>query len=365
MSPNSTSTLGPSPNVGISRSHTTGSWGGWVSNPRPGDYESLALTTELPPRTGHVSDAVASPGQSSPANSPSRRSPSGVWPPAGQERGHRGARRRLGQRGGERIAFGQQVLDHPGARPGRCWPWRRRRRGAGTRRCGGRADRRASEGPRRGSVRLTHPHASAVAASTSSHPRITSKARAPTDQARQPHRAAATGDDSERHLGLVEHRVGRCKAHVAAQRHLAAATTDPPLDHRDRRLRHRPQPLAHPVKQVELGRRRHRRVGREPKDRLDVEVGDEPLGLAERSTTTRTSSSSASRSTSSASSRYTGTVIRLIGGWSMTTVATPASTLVVRNPIRRPYAPENSDEASEEASSSLLRGRGSNPRPID
>lgn len=25
-------------------------WGGWGSNPRPGDYESLALTTELPPR---------------------------------------------------------------------------------------------------------------------------------------------------------------------------------------------------------------------------------------------------------------------------------------------------------------------------
>ena len=25
-------------------------WGGWVSNPRPRDYESPALTTELPPR---------------------------------------------------------------------------------------------------------------------------------------------------------------------------------------------------------------------------------------------------------------------------------------------------------------------------
>ena len=37
-------------------------WGGWGSNPRPGDYESLALTTELPPRkrpTGsHTGDPV-------------------------------------------------------------------------------------------------------------------------------------------------------------------------------------------------------------------------------------------------------------------------------------------------------------------
>ena len=28
-------------------------WGGWVSNPRPRDYESPALTTELPPRNAN------------------------------------------------------------------------------------------------------------------------------------------------------------------------------------------------------------------------------------------------------------------------------------------------------------------------
>ena len=28
----------------------TNLWGGWGSNPRPRDYESRALTTELPPR---------------------------------------------------------------------------------------------------------------------------------------------------------------------------------------------------------------------------------------------------------------------------------------------------------------------------
>src|SRR5262245_46442326 len=37
-------------------------WGGWGSNPRPRDYESPALTTELPPRkrtTGsHIGDPV-------------------------------------------------------------------------------------------------------------------------------------------------------------------------------------------------------------------------------------------------------------------------------------------------------------------
>ena len=56
-------------------------------------------------------------------------------------------------------------------------------------------------------------------------------------------------------------------------------------------------------------------------------------GLAERSTTTRTSSSSASRSTIPASSRNTSIVIKLIGGLSITTVATPSWVDVI---IRRP-----------------------------
>ena len=34
-----------------SRTQIKSSWGGWGSNPRPRDYESPALTTELPPRT--------------------------------------------------------------------------------------------------------------------------------------------------------------------------------------------------------------------------------------------------------------------------------------------------------------------------
>ncbi len=37
--------------LGVSRSNTRCAWGGWVSNPRPRDYESPALTTELPPPT--------------------------------------------------------------------------------------------------------------------------------------------------------------------------------------------------------------------------------------------------------------------------------------------------------------------------
>ena len=35
---------------GNSRSNTSCGWGGWGSNPRPGNYEFRALTTELPPR---------------------------------------------------------------------------------------------------------------------------------------------------------------------------------------------------------------------------------------------------------------------------------------------------------------------------
>ena len=43
-----------------SRTQIKSSWGGWGSNPRPRDYESPALTTELPPRTGtRVSGSVS------------------------------------------------------------------------------------------------------------------------------------------------------------------------------------------------------------------------------------------------------------------------------------------------------------------
>ena len=56
-------------------------------------------------------------------------------------------------------------------------------------------------------------------------------------------------------------------------------------------------------------------------------------GFADRSTTTRTSSSTASRSIVSASSRYTGTVIRLIGAWSTTTVAIPSCVVTTRFPM--------------------------------
>ena len=40
-------------------------WGGWVSNPRTTDYESAALTAELPPRIGSVTaEPAADPGRS-------------------------------------------------------------------------------------------------------------------------------------------------------------------------------------------------------------------------------------------------------------------------------------------------------------
>ena len=66
-------------------------------------------------------------------------------------------------------------------------------------------------------------------------------------------------------------------------------------------------------------------IGRESENRLDVEVRDEELGLADDKMTTRTESSTASSSTMRAVSMNCSNVNRLIGGWSNTTRAIPAS----------------------------------------
>ncbi len=100
---------------------------------------------------------------------------------------------------------------------------------------------------------------------------------APADETWQSHRAARARKDPEGDLGLAEDRIGRRESHVAPERQLAAATADPSPDHGDGRLRHRPQGLAHLVVRADLGR--DRLDARELLDRLDIEVGEEPLGV--------------------------------------------------------------------------------------
>ena len=124
-----------------------------------------------------------------------------------------------------------------------------------------------------------------------------------TDEARQPDGARPTGQDAEGHLGLVEHRPpdGR-EAHVARQRQLAAATADATLDDGDRSPSAscgtaRTSRGTRAARSARAGRRGS--AGSAPTSKWAMKNS----GLADRSTTTRTSSSAAS---SSAEARHLG-----------------------------------------------------------
>ena len=97
-----------------------------------------------------------------------------------------------------------------------------------------------------------------------------------TDQPWKSLRAAATGDDPERHLGLIEHRPSnRCEPHVAAQRQLASSPTDASFDLCDRGLGHGAEGLAH---RVECRRcRGFRKIRRNLKDQRNIEVSNEEV----------------------------------------------------------------------------------------
>ena len=112
----------------------------------------------------------------------------------------------IGQRAGEGVGLGEQLLDDAGLGPhdaglGRRDGVRRERRDPGRR--GG---RRTSPARRSAAPGSPSPTARPSSASMSSHPRIDLERPAAPDQPGQAHRARAAGDDAERDLGLVEHR---------------------------------------------------------------------------------------------------------------------------------------------------------------
>ena len=157
---------------------------------------------------------------SSPASSPRRRSPSGVWPPA---RGSAPSRpgSRVAERARERVGLGQQLLDDPGLGAHDA----RLRGGDGVRRERGDARREAVD-ERRQLVGRQHPVDPPPPLGGGGVDVVAAEDRlerpAAADQARQAHGAGAAGDDAERDLGLVEDRRRAGEAHVAAQRQLAA-----------------------------------------------------------------------------------------------------------------------------------------------
>ena len=96
------------------------------------------------------------------------------------------------------------------------------------------------------------------------------------DQPGEANGAGPARQDAEGDLRLAEDRLPEgCEPEVTRKRQLTAAAPDATFDHRDRRLRHRPEALAHAVEGVELGR--WRQVGRDLQDQPHVEVGDEEL----------------------------------------------------------------------------------------
>jgi hypothetical protein len=100
------------------------------------------------------------------------------------------------------------------------------------------------------------------------------------DQAGEALGAGAARDDAERDLHLVEdERLEGPEAQVARGRQLRAPSPDPPCHLADRDLRHRPDELAEPGERSELVTAGGLALHRDRQDDLDVEVGEEEVGV--------------------------------------------------------------------------------------
>src|SRR5205823_12861279 len=78
---------------------------------------------------------------------------------------------------------------------------------------------------------------------------------APSHEAREPLRAAATGDDPQRHLGLRQDGAPeRAEAHVEGEEELAPPAAGAPLELADGRLRHGAEAVHHGGGEAEAGR---------------------------------------------------------------------------------------------------------------
>jgi len=94
------------------------------------------------------------------------------------------------------------------------------------------------------------------------------------DEARQPLRAAVTGDDAQLRFRQPHHRVVAGEPHVAGERQLAAATESVAVDRGDHRLAALLEQVHHRLPEARdvLGR-----AGRERSQFIDVGAGDERL----------------------------------------------------------------------------------------
>src|SRR5437899_782657 len=102
---------------------------------------------------------------------------------------------------------------------------------------------------------------------------------APAHEAREPLRAAAAGDDPQRHLGLRQDRAPeRAEAHVEREEELAPPAARAALDFPDGRLRHGAEAVHHGVEEPEA-RRLGRHGGGQRLDERHVRVRDEELGV--------------------------------------------------------------------------------------
>ena len=178
---------------------------------------------------------------------------------------------------------------------------------------------------RRQRARLTHPQRSAVGASTSPQPEHHLERSGATDELRQPLRAAAAGDDAERDLRLTEHgAIDVGEAHVHRRHELAPTTSHPSLDHRDRRLRHRAEPIDHRVEEPKDSFGSLLSSRGKPRMRFTSACAMKKSSSADDSTSTFASASSSTRARGDRARASTGRSSRLIGGWSMTARTTPS-----------------------------------------
>ena len=127
------------------------------------------------------------------------------------------------------------------------------------------------------SARFSQPKRSALSASRSSQPRISSSARPrPTRRGRRCVPVPPGRMPSATSGWLITVRPRAPKRMSQRHRELAAAAADAPADLRDHRLRHAAEALAHGVERVVVHLRGALggRVDRELEDRLDVEMRD-------------------------------------------------------------------------------------------
>ena len=182
-----------------------------------------------------------------------------------------------------------------------------------------------------GRTRLTQPHRSAVAASMSSQPRTTSSARLRPISLGSRTVPPAPGMMPSATSGWLKIASG-----VTNRMSQASASSLPPPPTRPAMIAMVALGIVRSVSHIwsygpiSVGTGCSRG---NPRIASTSKCARNHSGFADRNTTARTQSSCANRSISAASSKNTSMVTRLIGGWSIVTVAMPRSSTAVRRAV--------------------------------